>query len=70
MSSVAPSWKESSHDARHTAATLLLGQGVHPKVVSDMLGHSTIAITLDAYSHVTPTMHNEAANVMDRLLGR
>lgn len=55
------------HDARHTAATLLLGRGVHPKVVSDMLGHSTVAITLDTYSHVTPAMHHEAANVMDDL---
>jgi integrase len=57
------------HDARHTAATLLLGQGVHPKVVSDMLGHSTVAITLDTYSHVTPAMHRQAASVMDDLLG-
>jgi integrase len=44
------------HDLRHTAATLLLGQGTHPKIVSEMLGHSTIAVTLDLYSHVTPTM--------------
>jgi integrase len=58
------------HDARHTAATLLLGQGVHPKVVSDMLGHSTIAITLDTYSHVTPAMHREAARVMDQLFSQ
>ncbi len=58
------------HDARHTAATLLLGQGVHPKVVSDMLGHSTVAITLDTYSHVTPGMHREAAQVMDQLFSR
>jgi integrase len=56
------------HDARHTAATLLLGRGVHPKVVSEMLGHSTVAITLDVYSHVTPAMHREAAKVMDELL--
>ena len=56
------------HDARHTAATLLLGRGVHPKVVSEMLGHSTVAITLDVYSHVTPAMHREAAHVMDQLL--
>jgi len=55
------------HDARHTAATLLLGQGVHPKVVIDMLGDSTVAITLDTYSHVTPTMHREAARAMDSL---
>jgi integrase len=53
------------HNARHTAATLLLSKGVHPKVVSEMLGHSTVAITLDVYSHVTASMHKEAAKVMD-----
>lgn len=42
------------HSARHSAATLLLSRGVHPKIVSEMLGHSTVAITLDVYSHVTP----------------
>ena len=57
------------HDLRHTAATLLLGRGVHPKIVSEMLGHTTIGITLDLYSHVTPTMHREAARTMDELLG-
>src|SRR5262249_55887210 len=41
------------HDLRHTAATLLLGEGVHPKIVSEMLGHAQISITLDLYSHVT-----------------
>ena len=58
------------HDLRHTAATLLLGRGVHPKIVSEMLGHSTIAITLDTYSHVTPTMQREAAAAMDAVLAR
>jgi integrase len=43
------------HDLRHTAATLLLAQGIYPKIVSEMLGHSQTAITLDLYSHVTPT---------------
>jgi integrase len=57
------------HSARHTAATLLLSRGVHPKIVSEMLGHSTVAITLDVYSHVTPAMNREAARVMDELLG-
>lgn len=57
------------HDLRHTAATLLLGRGVHPKIVSEMLGHSTIAITLDLYSHVTPTMQREGAAMMDAVLG-
>ena len=41
------------HDLRHTAATLLLGEGVHPKIVSERLGHSRVGITLDLYSHVT-----------------
>jgi integrase len=56
------------HDARHTTATLMLAQGVHPKLVSEMLGHATVAITLDLYSHATPTMHREAANTLDALL--
>jgi integrase len=56
------------HDARHTCATLLLGQGVHPKLVSEMLGHSTVAITLDLYSHATAAMHREAASTLDALL--
>jgi integrase len=56
------------HDARHTCATLMLGQGVHPKLVSEMLGHATVAITLDFYSHATPAMHREAARTLDALL--
>jgi integrase len=56
------------HIARHTAASLLLGRGVHPKIVSEMLGHSMVAATLDVYSHVTPAMHREAARVMDEIL--
>jgi integrase len=56
------------HDLRHTAATLLLGRGVHPKIVSEMLGHSQIAITLDLYSHVTPTMQREATAAMDAIV--
>lgn len=55
------------HDLRHTAATLLLLQGVHVKVVSEMLGHASIAITLDLYSHVLPDMQREATAAMDRL---
>ncbi len=57
------------HDLRHTAATLLLSAGTHPKLVSEMIGHSSIAITLDTYSHVIPAMHQEAAATMDRLFG-
>jgi integrase len=56
------------HDLRHTAATILLSSGVHPKMVQEMLGHATIAMTLDVYSHVTPTMHDEAAATMERVL--
>jgi integrase len=52
------------HDLRHTWATLGLKAGVHPKVVSDRLGHSTISITLDIYSHVTPSLDANAANVV------
>ena len=56
------------HDLRHTAATLLLSKGVHPKVVSEMLGHGSITLTLDTYSHLLPTMHDHAAITMDTLL--
>jgi integrase len=57
------------HDLRHSAATLLLAQGVHPKVVQELLGHSSIALTLDVYSHVLPTLQEEAAASMERVLG-
>jgi integrase len=57
------------HDLRHSCATLLLSEGIHPKIVSDLLGHSQIGITLDLYSHVTATMQAVAAEAMDRLLG-
>lgn len=56
------------HDLRHTHATLLLRQGVHPKVVSERLGHATISITLDTYSHVMPGMQEEAARRVDLTL--
>ena len=58
------------HDLRHAAATLMLSRGVHPKVVSEMLGYATIAITLDTYSHVLPMMQREAGSTMDELLSR
>ena len=57
------------HDLRHTAATLLLGQNVNVKVVSEMLGHSQIAITLDLYSHVTPGMQRQAVEALEAVLG-
>ncbi|MCA9877557.1 MAG: site-specific integrase [Thermomicrobiales bacterium] len=53
------------HDMRHTAATILLAKGVHVKLVSEMLGHSTIVLTLDTYSHLIPAMHGDAAAAMD-----
>lgn len=56
------------HDLRHTAATLLLAEGVHPKIVSEMLGHTQVGITLDLYSHVTPAMHESASGALGRLL--
>jgi integrase len=55
------------HDLRHAHATLMLTQGVHPKVVSERLGHASIAITLDTYSHVLPTLQQEAAEAFDLL---
>jgi integrase len=56
------------HDLRHTAATLLLAGKVNPKVVSEMLGHASIAITLDIYSHVLPDMQQDAATTLERTL--
>ena len=56
------------HDLRHTAATLMLQQGVHPKVVQERLGHSDISMTLNTYSHVLPVMQDEAAEKLDVLL--
>jgi len=53
------------HDLRHTVATLLLEQGVHPKVVSELLGHANIGITLDRYSHVSITMQKEAVDSLE-----
>ena len=57
------------HDLRHTCASLLLAQGVPPRVVMDVLGHSQFAMTTDLYSHVMPTALREAADAMDRALG-
>jgi integrase len=58
------------HDLRHTHATLSLQAGIHPKVVSERLGHTTVAFTLDVYSHAIPAMHAEAAQrVADLVFG-
>ena len=56
------------HDLRHTCATLLLSRGVHPKFVQELLGHATIAITLDTYSHVMPSMGDATAKAMQDAL--
>ena len=56
------------HDLRHTCATLLLSRGVHPKFVQELLGHATIAITLDTYSHVMPSMGDATAKAMEEAL--
>ncbi len=56
------------HDLRHTCATLLLTQGVHPKLVQEQLGHSEISMTLDTYSHIIGPMMDEVARTMDGLL--
>jgi integrase len=53
------------HDARHTHASLMLKQGIHPKVVQERLGHASIQITLDTYSHVAPGLQQAAANRFD-----
>jgi integrase len=58
------------HDLRHSAASLMLHQGVHPKVVAEMLGHTRISTTLDLYSHVTPTMQQQATAAMEAILQR
>jgi integrase len=56
------------HDLRHTAATLMLQQGIHPKIVSERLGHSDVALTLNCYSHVLPGIQDQAAEQIDELL--
>lgn len=57
------------HDLRHAHATLMLQQGIHPKIVSERLGHASIGITLDTYSHVLPSMQAEAAEAVDAIFG-
>src|SRR5215210_4971925 len=56
------------HDLRHTCATLLLGKGLHPKFVQELLGHATIAITLDTYSHVLPGMGDQTRWAIEDVL--
>lgn len=53
---------------RHTAATLLFAQKTHPKVVADLLGHSSVGVTLDVYSHAVPALAEEAVRNLGALL--
>ncbi len=57
------------HSLRHTCATVLLSKNVHPKIVQEMLGHATIAQTMDTYSHVMPGMGDVAATALEEALG-
>ena len=56
------------HDLRHTCATLLLGKDINPKIVSEMLGHASVRITLDIYSHLLPDMQEKAAKALEDVL--
>jgi integrase len=56
------------HDLRHSAATILLSMGVHPKVVQELLGHNQISMTMDIYSHVLPTMQKDAVSKLNDAL--
>jgi integrase len=58
------------HDLRHSAATLLLSLGIHPKVVQEMLGHTHISMTMDIYSHVLPSIQQDAVSKLNDLLTR
>jgi integrase len=57
------------HDLRHTCASLLFRKNLHPKFVQELLGHASVSITLDTYSHMLPGMGGEAANVIGEALG-
>jgi integrase len=55
------------HDLRHTAASLAVAAGAHPKMIQEMLGHSSITITLDRYSHLYPSAHEALAEKLDAI---
>jgi integrase len=57
------------HDLRHSAASILLGMGVNPKVIQELLGHSHISITLHVYSHTLPSMQRDAMDKLDNFFG-
>ncbi len=56
------------HDLRHTCATLLIKKNINPKIVQELLGHSTITTTLNTYSHILPTMQDQAAEAMETVV--
>ncbi len=56
------------HDLRHSAASLLLSMGTHPKIVQELLGHSNISMTLDTYSHTIPSLQADAVSRLNTLL--
>ena len=58
------------HDLSHTTASLLLEKNVHPKIASELLGHSTVTLTLNTYSHIINPMSGVAAEAMDEILGQ
>ena len=58
------------HDLRHTAASLLLEKNAHPKTVSELLGHTTVTLTLNTYSHIINPMSSVAAEAMDEIVGQ
>jgi integrase len=57
------------HDLRHANASLLLAEGVHPRVVMEMMGHSQVSLTMNTYSHVIPRLQDDAAAKIDAALG-
>jgi integrase len=57
-----------NHDLRHTCATLLLAAGENPKIVAERLGHASITLTMDTYSHVLPTMQRAATDRLEAML--
>ena len=56
------------YDLRHTTATLMLSSGENPKIVSKRLGHASIVLTLDTYSHVLPTMQKDACDRLEKMM--